>query len=618
MVYQDGEKKILWANRAACESVRLKREDLLGRYCHEIWADRRKPCEECPVTKAHGTEQPQHVEKMTPDGRWWYIQGHQVRNHNGQVMGITEITLDITDRKRAEEAVRRAKDELEIKVAERSAELIAANEILRQEIEERKQAEEALRANEKKYRTLVDNIPIGVAHISPNMEILTINNQMRKWFPDIKLDKKPLCYQAFNDPPGEGVCAYCPTIQTLQDGQVHESLTETPAGDEIRYYRIISSPVIDADGKIVSGIEMAEDVTDRMQTQEALQDSERRFKSIFENALIGFYRTTPDGRILDANPAIIQILGYASFEELATVNLEAHDYHPDYSRRQFRERIERDGQIMGMESLWKRQDGDFRHIRENARIVRDANGKIVCYEGTVEDITEQKQAADQIRNLSQQLIKAQEDERQMISRELHDRVAQELSTLLIGLNTIFKHQPNVIPEVRKKTLKFSEILQGTIKTVRDLSYELRPPGLDEMGLIPAISMYCQEFAEKGGLKVDFQATGMSDLRLDVNTEINLYRLVQEGLNNIRKHAAAKQATVKLIGTYPNIILRIEDDGKGFDVEERTRTADSEKRMGLRSMAERVRLIQGEMQIRSQPMKGTRIFIKFPYQEKRDD
>jgi signal transduction histidine kinase len=100
--------------------------------------------------------------------------------------------------------------------------------------------------------------------------------------------------------------------------------------------------------------------------------------------------------------------------------------------------------------------------------------------------------------------------------------------------------------------------------------------------------------------------------------MNLYRLVQEGLNNIRRHAAASQATVKLVGTYPNIILRIEDDGKGFDVAERARAADSEKRMGLRSMAERVRLIQGELQIRSQPRKGTRIFIKFPYQEKRDD
>jgi signal transduction histidine kinase len=272
---------------------------------------------------------------------------------------------------------------------------------------------------------------------------------------------------------------------------------------------------------------------------------------------------------------------------------------------------------MGMESLWKRSDGSMVHIRENARAIRDANGKIVRYEGTIEDISDQKQANKQIRILSQQLLKAQEDERQMISRELHDRVAQDLSTLLIGLNTISDPQPNEIPTVREKALELSEILHGTIGSVRNLSYDLRLPGLEGMGLIPALSMYCEEFAQTSGLKVDFQATGMSALKLDFDTEMNLYRLIQEGLNNIRKHAAADEAIVKLIGTYPNIILRIEDDGKGFDVESRARTIDSEKRMGLRSMAERVSLIQGEMSIQSQARKGTRILIKFPYQEKED-
>jgi signal transduction histidine kinase len=204
----------------------------------------------------------------------------------------------------------------------------------------------------------------------------------------------------------------------------------------------------------------------------------------------------------------------------------------------------------------------------------------------------------------------------MISRELHDRVAQDLSTLKIGLDTIFDNQPAVSGELQKKVLELSEILQGAIGTVRDLSYELRPPGLDDMGLISTLSMYCEEFAEKNGLKVNFQSVGMSTFNLDSDTEMNLYRLVQEGINNIRRHAAASHATIKLVGAYPNIILRIEDDGKGFDLQERSQTAARERRMGLRSMQERVGLIQGEMTIQSQPMKGTQIFIKFPYQEKK--
>jgi PAS domain S-box-containing protein len=111
VVYQDREMKILWANRAACESVQMKREDLLGRrYCHEIWADCRRPCEDCPVRKTQDTEQLQRVEKMTPDGRWWYIQGHQVRGRNGQIMGMTEITLDITELKQSMEALRESEE----------------------------------------------------------------------------------------------------------------------------------------------------------------------------------------------------------------------------------------------------------------------------------------------------------------------------------------------------------------------------------------------------------------------------------------------------------------------------------------------------------------------------
>jgi signal transduction histidine kinase len=226
-----------------------------------------------------------------------------------------------------------------------------------------------------------------------------------------------------------------------------------------------------------------------------------------------------------------------------------------------------------------------------------------------------KRAEKHIHSLSQQLIVAHEDERQMISRELHDRVAQDLSTLKIGMDSLYDHEPSLSPKGRKTVSENSKILQKAIESVRDLSYDLHPPGLDDMGVIEALSMYCKEFSEKNGMTINFKPVGMTSFLLDAQTAVNLYRLVQEGLNNIFKHAASSQATVKLMGTYPNIILRIEDNGKGFEVQKRAREADAEKRMGLRSMAERVALMQGKMRIQSQSMKGTRVFIKFPYREK---
>ena len=227
------------------------------------------------------------------------------------------------------------------------------------------------------------------------------------------------------------------------------------------------------------------------------------------------------------------------------------------------------------------------------------------------DITELKRAEDLVFNLSQMLMQAQERERQMISRELHDSIAQNLSTLKIGYDLIFDDQPAISHELKVKMAKYSNLIDQTITAVRNLAYDLRPPVLDEIGLVKALEIYCDEFSENSGIKVDFQSAGIHKLNFDSNTEIHLYRLVQEGLNNIRKHAHATRATIKMVGASPNIILRIEDDGKGFDVKARELVLDKEKRLGIRSMKERVNLLGGQMTIHSRLMEGTKIFIKYP-------
>ena len=236
----------------------------------------------------------------------------------------------------------------------------------------------------------------------------------------------------------------------------------------------------------------------------------------------------------------------------------------------------------------------------------------------VRNITDQKRAEEHVHALTQQLMKAQEDERQMISRELHDSIAQDLSSLKIGCETLSDIQPDIPHEIRRNLSEFSSILQKTIIKVRDLSYDLLPPNLDQFGLARSIFHSCEDFSEKTGLSVDFASAGMDDLRLDFDMEINLYRLIQEGLNNIRKHADARNAIIRLLASFPYLILRIEDDGKGFDVKQRLANITNEKRMGLRSMEERVSLLQGNMEIKSRPGKGTRILIEVPYKKEKDD
>jgi len=140
-----------------------------------------------------------------------------------------------------------------------------------------------------------------------------------------------------------------------------------------------------------------QEIVERKRAEEELRESQERFRSIFENAVMGLYRTTPDGRILMANPALVHMLGYSSFKELAQRNLEENGYESEYPRSAFKQRVESEGQVIGLESAWVKRDGTTLFLRESARAIRDEAGNALYYEGTVEDITERKRAEETLR-----------------------------------------------------------------------------------------------------------------------------------------------------------------------------------------------------------------------------
>jgi PAS domain S-box-containing protein len=168
-----------------------------------------------------------------------------------------------------------------------------------------------------------------------------------------------------------------------------------PGGRMVRV--TYSADRYDLDGTACAVV-VIQDRSEAMRVQAALIESEARFRSFIENANIGIYRSTPDGRIVMANPALIRIMGYASLEDLATRNLEKEGYEPSYSRAQFKERIESQGALSGWETAWKRRDGSTIYVRESASVIRAEDGSIMYYDGIIEDITGRKDAEQALRD----------------------------------------------------------------------------------------------------------------------------------------------------------------------------------------------------------------------------
>jgi len=183
------------------------------------------------------------------------------------------------------------------------------------DITERRRAEEALRTSEEKYRSVVDHIGIGITVIGPDMKIITLNNQMLKWFPGVAgLAGNPCCYEVYNDPPRQDICPYCPVIKTFADGNVHEVVTDTPLKREVRHFRSISSPLKDKDGNIIAAIEMVEDITERRKVLAQLKESEKWYRSIFETTGAATMLLEEDTTISFVNREFEKKFGYSKEE----------------------------------------------------------------------------------------------------------------------------------------------------------------------------------------------------------------------------------------------------------------------------------------------------------------
>ncbi len=371
-------------------------------------------------------------------------------------------------------------------------------------------------------------------------------------------------------------------------------------------------PVVE---RVLNDIKMR---AERKKVKEDLRESEARFRRLAENAQDIIYRIAlvPERRFEYVSPSSTNLLGYTPEEHYANPDLGFEMVHmEDHMLLQ----AVASGEIDISKPLimrWIRKDKRIIWIEQRNVPIYDDSGRLVAIEGIARDISEQvlkeqqlKTSHAKIEALSNRILGAMEDERTRLARELHDEVGQALTAVKLDLQLLQDELSAFKPQCNK--LKQSiELVDHTLNLVRRQSVSLRPPTLDNIGLIPAIREMTGGFMKRTGVKTkvivkDFPA------KLPMAIETALYRCVQESLTNVARHSRAKAASVELSCRGGLLFISVEDDGIGFIPDQ---LAVSTEHIGLTGMHERVKLLDGEMNIASAPGVGARIKIEVPLQQ----
>ncbi|MDP3150688.1 MAG: PAS domain S-box protein [Ignavibacteria bacterium] len=281
----------------------------------------------------------------------------------------------------------------------------------------RKHAEEALRESEERYRLIAENTADTIAVFDMNLNYTYISPSVIKllgYTPDeliaLGLEKvmAPNSWQLIQQ-------TFMEEMEYDASGKADPNRSRIFVTEQYRkdgtkiWVEGITSFVKDKFGKPINILAISRNITERRQVEEELLKSEERFRNLYENAPIGFYRTTPDGKILLANRALVKMLGYSSFKELADRNLAKDGFEPSYERKHFIYQIENEGEIINLEAKWICRNGNVIVARESAKAIRDSDGKILYYDGTVEDITERKRAEEALRQSEERYRTLYED-----------------------------------------------------------------------------------------------------------------------------------------------------------------------------------------------------------------
>jgi PAS domain S-box-containing protein len=530
-------------------------------------------------------------------------------------------------RQMAAKDLKEAYDDLEQLIAYRTAELLQANRKLHQEIEERRRAEVELKRTKEYLENVIDNSVDAIGIVDRRGKFILWNRRAAEIYGytlEELADKT--AFDLYADP-----AELERMLQLLRKNGVireYEILMRKRDG-AIVPMDISISLLKDDSGTTIGSVCVARDLSERKKAEAALKQAQeelsrysrdlerqvrertREISSILEYTPAVVYIKDREGRYTLVNTRFEELLGRSSGDILGKSDFElfpremaqkfrAHDLQVLTSRQPFQ-----------VEESFSLPDGPHTHLTVKFPLY-DENGQPNGVCGIATDITELKKAQDRLRLLSGSIMSNQEKERKALARELHDELGQVLTALRMDAVWLSEALPPDNFKARERALEMCRLIDQAIDDVRGLATRLRPGVLDDLGLIDALDWFTSDFEKRTGINCTFKAQRVPRVGGLVATAA--YRIVQEALTNVLRHARATQVKVSLKGGPGTLTLTVTDNGRGFNPQ---KIGESES-LGLAGMQERASLLGGRFRIQSQTGKGTRIWVELPLEQPRED
>ncbi len=521
---------------------------------------------------------------------------------------IRPLVRNIEAKTRAQQELQRTCEELEIQVMARTYQLQHTTDALKAAEEEHTKTD----ARVKLQGRLLDAVQQGVVATGKGGGILYWNRFAEQLFGWTEQEVWSKTLSIITSFPEDSIRAGLAGGQRAWSGEV-----QAMRRDGTRFPAFLtSSPITREDGTVAGLVYTFIDISDRKRAEEAIRESEERYSSVVENSPTGIF-IYREGRVNFANQRFFQILGRVP-GDLPAVEVRAGIHPQDWPevRDVWNRALAGEPVAPVYECRVQRPDGQIRWVTCRIATVRHQEERSLLV--NFQDITERHKAEQELRDsrevlhrLSARLLSAQEHERQRIARELHDSIGQSLSAIKFMVERTLTEQ---WPEERRKhqdSLRaVVPAIQASIAEVRRISMALRPSTLDDLGLVATLGWFIREFsATYPHLRVE-KVMDVEEARIPDALRVNIFRIVQEAMNNAAKHSEAERITVRLQQGDGAWHLSIEDDGKGFHPES-PRAATSAGGYGLTTMRERAELFGGTLEITSGEGEGTCIVARWP-------